>query len=139
MRDPYLIKFPKLGQPEIEYISVSDHTAHIPFAVQRVFWTYCTPDSVVRGRHTHHQTEQILIAVAGRIVVTTELADGNKEDFCLEDSNIELYLPSHAWHTMQYSHSAIQLVLASTPYDKDDYILEYNNFKWVWQDKLNNK
>jgi len=130
--DPYLIKFPKLGTPEVGYISVTQHEQLVPFAVERIFWTYYTPESIVRGRHAHHTTEQVLIAAAGRITVTTELADGTIQSFRLEDPNVGLYVPPHVWHTMQYSHSAVQLVLASSVYDEADYIRNYEKFKQVW-------
>jgi mannose-6-phosphate isomerase-like protein (cupin superfamily) len=130
---PYLIQFPKLGAPEIGYISVGENAkAPLPFAVQRIFWTYYTPESIVRGRHAHHRTEQVLIAAAGRITVTTELADGTIHSFRLEDPNVGLYVPPNAWHTMQYSHSAVQLVLASAPYDETDYIRNYEDFRQRW-------
>ncbi|MDJ0364568.1 FdtA/QdtA family cupin domain-containing protein [Hymenobacter sp. H14-R3] len=131
--DPHLISFPKLGDPSIGYISVTEQQKLLPFEVQRIFWTYYTPESIVRGRHAHHVTEQVLVAAAGRIIVTTELADGCIELFRLEDPNVGLYVPPHAWHTMQYSHSAVQLVLASVPYQEADYIREYDEFKRVWQ------
>lgn len=130
---PYIIQFPKLGAPEIGYISVGESAkAPMPFAVQRIFWTYYTPESIVRGRHAHHRTEQVLIAAAGRITVTTELADGTIHSFRLEDPNVGLYVPPNAWHTMQYSHSAVQLVLASAPYDESDYIRNYEDFRQRW-------
>jgi mannose-6-phosphate isomerase-like protein (cupin superfamily) len=135
MQNPYQLEFPKLGQSNIGYISVTEHTKHVPFDVQRIFWTYYTPESIVRGRHAHHRTEQVLIAVAGRIIVTTELADGTIQTFRLEDPHVGLYVPPHAWHTMQYSHSAVQLVLASSPYDETDYIRSHNDFKQIWQAK----
>lgn len=135
MQNPYLIEFPKLGQPDIGYISVTEHTKYVPFEVQRIFWTYYTPESIVRGRHAHYQTEQVLVAVAGRIIVTTELADGAIQTFSLEDPHVGLYVPPHAWHTMQYSHSAVQLVLASAPYSEVDYIRNYDDFKQVWQSR----
>ncbi|MDB5270496.1 MAG: hypothetical protein JWP58_3536 [Hymenobacter sp.] len=130
--NPHLIYFPKLGDPSIGYISVTEQNHLVPFEVKRIFWTYYTPESIVRGRHAHHRTEQVLIATAGRIAVTTELADGTIELFRLEDPNVGLYVPPHAWHTMQYSHSAVQLVLASLPYAEADYIREYGEFKRVW-------
>ena len=102
MDNPYLITFSKLGAPEIGYISVMEQQHLIPFEMKRIFWTYYTPESIVRGRHAHHATEQVLIAVAGRITVTTELADGTIQAFRLEDPNMGLYVPPHAWHTMQY-------------------------------------
>ena len=133
MTGPYLIEFPKLGEPGIGYISVAEQQPLVPFEVKRVFWTYYTPESIVRGRHAHHVTAQVLIAAAGRIIVTTELADGTIQSFRLEDPNVGLYVPPHAWHTMQYSHSAVQLILASTPFDEQDYIRDYEDFKRIWQ------
>jgi len=135
MSNPRLIAFPKMGNPEIGYISVVEQNTLVPFEVKRLFWTYYTPESIVRGRHAHHQTEQVLIAVAGRITVTTELSDGTIQIFRLENPNVGLYVPPHAWHTMQYSHSAVQLVLASAVYNEDDYIRDYKNFKEIWQRK----
>jgi oxalate decarboxylase/phosphoglucose isomerase-like protein (cupin superfamily) len=135
MKDPYLINFPKIGEPEIGYISVTEQQQLIPFGIQRIFWTYYTPESIVRGRHAHHSTEQVLIATSGRITVTTEMADGAIQTFRLEDPSVGLYVPPHAWHTMQYSHSAVQLVLASASYNVADYIRDYDEFKRVWQVK----
>ena len=130
---PHLIQFPKLGDPSIGYISVGESIKEpLPFAVQRVFWTYYTPESIVRGRHAHQRTEQVMIAVTRRIIVTTELADGDIQIFRLEDPYVGLYIPPCAWHTMQYSHTAVQLVLASEPYSEEDYIRSYDTFRKRW-------
>ena len=133
MENPFLINFPKLGAPEIGYISVTEQQQMIPFEVKRIFWTYYTPESIVRGRHAHHTTEQVLIAAAGRIIATTELANGDIQLFRLEDPHVGLYVPPCAWHTMQYSHSAVQLVLASQPYDEADYIRDHQEFRQRWK------
>lgn len=133
MKAPHLIEFPKLGASEIGFISVTEQLKLIPFEIQRIFWTYYTPESIVRGRHAHFHTEQVLIAVAGRITVTTEMADGTVNVHRLEDPHVGLYIPPHAWHTMQYSHSAVQLVLASRLYDEQDYIRRYEQFHEVWR------
>lgn len=134
MKRPYLIEFPKLGAPDIGYISVVEDAKLIPFDIKRVFWTYYTPESIVRGRHAHHQTEQVLVAVTGRIIVTTELADGTIDTFVLENPNIGVYVPPNAWHTMQYSHTAIQMVLASSSYNEQDYIRNFEQFKTIWKE-----
>ncbi len=128
---PYIIQFDKLGDPSSGYISVGQNDK-LPFEVKRVFWTYYTPESVVRGRHAHHFTEQILIAASGRIVVTTEQANGKVEFFVLDNPSMGIYLPPNVWHTMQYSHTSTQLVLASTLFDEKDYIRDHNGFKKVW-------
>ena len=130
MPDPYLIEFSQLGAPDIGYISVAESQAPVPFVVQRVFWTYDTPDSIVRGRHAHFRTEQVLIAVAGRIIVTVEQGQpGNPRAFRLDSPHQGLYIPTRTWHTMQYSPGAVQLVLASQPYDEEDYIRDYEQFR----------
>ena len=132
--DPHLIEFPRLGKPDIGYISVvEDQPGLVPFAIKRVFWTYFTPESIVRGRHAHHRTEQVLIAAAGRIIVTTELPGGRIEVFRLEDPHVGVYVPPYAWHTMQYSHTSMQLALASAPYDESDYIRDYDQFRQIWK------
>jgi len=100
-----------------------------------VFWTYYTPEEVVRGRHAHYKTEQVLIALAGRIIVNIEMPDGEKMIFTLDKPNVGLYVPPHCWHTMQYSHSCVQLVLASSKYDESDYIRKYEDFKQHYSGK----
>ena len=83
----------------------------------------------MRGRHAHHETEMILVAAAGRIVVNTEMPDGSLDVFTLDRPNMGVFIPKMCWHTMQYSHSAVQLVLASTKYDEADYVRDYAEFK----------
>ena len=132
LTSPHLIEFPKLGNPAIGYISITEQQKQLPFEVKRVFWTYYTPESIVRGRHAHHITGQVLVAVAGRIIVNTEMPDGTVQVFRLEDPNVGLYIPPHAWHTMQYSHTTVQLVFASELYDEADYIRSYEDFRRIW-------
>ena len=133
MKFPHLIQLPKLGDPAFGYISVIEQQQVVPFEIKRIFWTYYTPESIVRGRHAHHATELVLIAASGRILITTELADGEIQLFRLEDPHVGLYVPPCAWHTMQYSHSAVQLALASQPYDEADYIRDHQAFKQRWK------
>ena len=126
---PRIITLPGNGSSELGYLTIAESLKDIPFEVKRVFWAYYTPDSVVRGRHAHHSTEMLLIAVAGRIIVTTEMPGMTPEVFVLEKPNEAIYLPKLCWHTMQYSHNAVQLVLASTLYHEADYIRDYSKFK----------
>lgn len=128
---PFLIEFQKVGQPAEGYIAIAELASAVPFEVHRIFWTYYTPESIVRGRHAHHETEQVLIAAAGRILLNTELPDGSRHTFVLEHPHQGVYLPPRCWHTMQYSHNAVQLVLASTPYRESDYIRDYSTFKAI--------
>jgi dTDP-4-dehydrorhamnose 3,5-epimerase-like enzyme len=127
---PHLLTFPQIGDADIGYLSVSENVdPSLPFVVRRVFWTYYTPDNILRGRHAHHATEHVLLAVAGRIIVTVEQADGKLEVFRLESPHVGLYVPPGVWHTMQYSSGAVQLALASHPFSEEDYIRNYQDFR----------
>ena len=128
MKTPQLINFKKIGTSTEGYISIFQNGTEMPFEVKRCFWTYYTPEEVVRGRHAHYDTEMLLIAAAGRIIVYTEMPDGTKETFILDKPEQGLFLPKLCWHTMQYSHNAVQLVLASTIYEEKDYIRNYDDF-----------
>lgn len=129
IKQPFLIEFPTNGGLELGYLSIAEEVKLFPFSVKRVFWAYYTPDSVVRGRHAHFETEMVLIAVAGTIIVTTEMHGEEPRVFKLDKPNKGIYLPKLCWHTMQYSHNAVQVVLASTIYSESDYIRSYEQFK----------
>ena len=127
---PKIIQFPKIGEPSLGYISVAENIT-LPFNVKRVYWTYFTPEDVQRGGHAHHGLEQILVAVAGKITVNTEMPGGLKNTFVLEYPNQGVYLPKYSWHIMQYSHNAVQMCIASMVYEENDYIRDYKEFKKI--------
>ncbi len=126
-KQPYLIEFPRIGNTMEGYISVAENKT-LPFGTNRVYWTYYTPESIRRGGHAHHQLEQILVAVSGKIIVETEMPGGVKERFILESPNVGLYMPIYCWHIMQYTHSSVQMCIANMVYDEKDYIRDYNEF-----------
>ncbi len=126
---PHLITFPRIGKPAEGYISVAEVQKNIPFDVKRVYWTYYTPYNVQRGGHAHRHLFQVLIAVSGRIVISTENVIGNTDTFLLENPDTGLFLPPPFWHTMQFSHNAVLLSLCSIEYQEADYIRNYDLFK----------
>ena len=125
---PYLIDFPKIGEPSLGYISVAEKN-NLPFIPKRVYWTYFTPENIERGGHAHIELQQVLIAVSGSIKVIIETITGEKYNFNLNKPNLGLFIPKKVWRTMQYSHSAVQICIASTEYLESDYIRDYNLFK----------
>ena len=129
-KTPSIINFPKIGSSSLGYISLAENET-LPFEVKRIYWTYFTPEDVERGGHAHHDLDQILVAVAGKITVNTEMPGGSKEIFVLESPNQGVYLPKYSWHIMQYSHNAVQMCIASMVYEESDYIRDYNEFKKI--------
>lgn len=131
MTQPNIISFPSIGESSLGYLSVCEEISSVPFSIARVYWTYYTPQNVTRGGHANINKELVLVAVAGSITITTEMRDGSKASFVLDHPANGLYIPNLCWHTMQYSHSAVQMVIASNLYSEDDYIRDYELFK-VW-------
>lgn len=127
MIEPYLINFPKIGDSVQGYISVAENQ-NLPFEVKRIYWTYYTPESVERGGHAHYELQQILIAVAGSIKISIELSNGKKHDHVLDKPYTGIYIPKMTWRTMQYSHNAVQMCIASMAYEEKDYIRDYETF-----------
>lgn len=125
---PHIIRFRSIGQPSLGYISVAEQNDIIPFDIVRVYWTYYTPQNVTRGGHANIEKELVMIAVSGTITVTAEMNDGYKEIFQLNKPDEGLYLPRLCWHTMQYSHNAVQMVIASNLFSDKDYIRDYQYF-----------
>ena len=128
IKRPVIIEFPKLGNQALGYISPSENET-LPFAVKRIYWTYYTPENVERGGHSHINLQQILVAVAGVITVTTEMPDGEKTTFVLDSPNKGLHIPKLCWREMKYTHNAVQMCIASLEYNENDYIRNYEDFK----------
>jgi hypothetical protein len=124
---PVLIEFPKIGNSQLGYISVSEKDS-LPFVPKRIYWTYFTPEDVVRGHHAHYELEQILVAVAGKIEVDIILQNGESFQFVLDSPNLGLFIPKMSWRTLKYSHNAVQMCIASMEYNEKDYIRDYNFF-----------
>lgn len=99
----------------------------IPFSIKRIFYIYGVDDSI-RGGHRHHKTIQAAICLHGSCIVSNN--DGKtKNDFELNHPLKCLILEPNDWHTMHhFSPDAVLLVIASEPFDKNDYIYEpYND------------
>ena len=136
---PQFIQFNKIGSPNLGYISVAENLENIPFEVQRVYWTYFTPQDVNRGGHAHLALEQVIVAVSGKIVFNTEDLAGNKEEFILDSPDKGLYIPQKIWRDIKFSHNAVLLCLASEKYTEDDYMRNYETFLEYRKDNKNLK
>ncbi|MCE2733557.1 MAG: FdtA/QdtA family cupin domain-containing protein [Cyclobacteriaceae bacterium] len=124
---PSIIHFNKIGNSSIGFISIAENSI-LPFEIKRVYWTYFTPNDVMRGHHAHKNLQQILFAVNGSIEV--ELITKEKEvlKFNLHNPSEGLYIPPMCWRTLQFSHSAVLLCLASEEYTEADYIRSKEEF-----------
>lgn len=94
----------------------------VPFAVRRIY--YIHKANSLRGGHRHKKNRQLLISVAGSCEVFVN--NGREKSTFVLDSPVQgLILELEDWHTMdKFSPECVLLVLASEPYDVNDYIDE---------------
>lgn len=100
----------------------------IPFTPRRWFVVYDVPSREVRGEHAHRVCHQFLVCVHGQVRVAVD--DGHRRgEATLDDPTLGIYVPPGVWASQyRYDEDAVLLVLASHPYDPDDYIRDYDTF-----------
>jgi dTDP-4-dehydrorhamnose 3,5-epimerase-like enzyme len=128
MNKPKLISFDKIGSPEIGFISIAETQKAIPFEIKRVYWTYDTPESIIRGGHAHKTLQQVLVAVNGSIEFELFDEHNSRSTFILDHPNQGLYIPERHWREIRFSNNAVLLCLASAIYDEADYVRDFNQF-----------
>jgi hypothetical protein len=129
-----IIDLPKIEDPRGN-LSFIEGENHIPFKIERTYLIYDVPGGQKRGGHAYKELEEFIVALSGSFDVV--LDDGiEKKTFSLNRSYYGLYVPKMVWRSMEnFSTNALCLTLASTPYDKDDYLRDYNNFLKYINDK----
>jgi dTDP-4-dehydrorhamnose 3,5-epimerase-like enzyme len=125
---PEYFEIPPMGDSALGFISVVEYPKVIPFEVKRVYWTYYTPQNVIRGFHAHKELQQLIFAVSGNISFYTEDRNGNQSEFNLSNPNTGLYIPPMVWRKIKFSHNAVLLCLASMEFIEEDYIRKYDTF-----------
>lgn len=102
---------------------------HIPFEIARVYYLYDVPGGETRGGHAHRQLEQLIIAMSGAFDVV--LDDGtDRRTVSLNRSYYGLYVPRMVWRELvNFSSGSVCTVLASRPYESEDYYYEYDRFR----------
>ena len=123
-----MLEFPQNGD-ERGHLVIIEGEKDIPFEIKRAFYIYGSDANVVRGCHANKKSEFVLINVAGTSKVRIKDGEGNEEVYCLDRPHIGIYLPTMVWKDMyDFSKDSVLLVLASTHYDPDEYIRDYDSF-----------
>ena len=121
-----------INLPKIEdnrgNLSFIEEENHIPFKINRVYWIYDVPGGEFRGSHAFKKSEEFIVAISGSFDVI--LHDGNEEKkFSLNRSYYGLYIPKLVFRRLEnFSTNSLALILASTTYDENDYIRDYDEF-----------
>lgn len=123
--EPRFIDFPVHKDPTGN-LAVADYD-DLPFEVKRVFWIFNMDGS--RGDHALRTCHQLIVPMSGTVSVTTRFKTaGIVHGFRLTHQNFGLYLPPMVWRQIVGTPGSAFFVLASHPFDEDDYIDGYNEF-----------
>ena len=109
-------------------ITIVEGQNNLPFEIKRVYYLYDIPGGEDRGGHAHKELHQLVVAAGGAFDVL--LDDGiNKKVVTLNRPDYGVLIVPGIWRElMEFSSGSICLVLASQPYDEEDYIREYDDF-----------
>lgn len=100
----------------------------LPFPVVRFFTVEEVPAGEFRGWHAHRECHQLLVCLRGSVIALVD--DGSeRQEVLLDDPGVGLHVPPMVWgRQREYSADALLMVLASHPYDRSDYIEDYDEF-----------
>lgn len=122
-----LLNFTEKGDERGKMVIVEGNQ-DIPFEIKRLFYIYGSDSDVVRGKHANRDSEFVLINVSGtsKVMVT----DGKEKQVIeLTKPRQGVYLPKLVWKEMyDFSSDSVLLCLASTHYNGDEYIRDYDDF-----------
>jgi len=122
-----LIDLPRVTDPRGNLTFV-ESGRHVPFEIRRVFYLYDVPGGASRAGHALKRCHQFLVAMSGSFDVIVD--DGrDRRRFHLNRSYYGLHIPPLIWRELEdFSSGSVCLVLASTPYDEQDYYRDYEEF-----------
>lgn len=130
-----VLNFADLGDERGKLV-VIEGGQNVPFEIKRVFYIYGSDSTVVRGEHANRESEFVLINVAGTSKV--RITDGKEEIIVeLNKPMMGVYIPKMIWKDMyDFSSDSVLLVLASTHYDGNEYIRNYNDYLNITKDTV---
>ncbi len=128
LKEVKLLEFTQFGD-ERGHLVVVEGERNIPFLIKRAFYIYGSDRETIRGQHANRESEFVLINVAGTSKVKVKDGMGNEVIYCLNRPHTGIYLPTMVWKEMyDFSEDSVLLVFASTFYNADEYIRDYDTF-----------
>ena len=133
--DCKIIELPKIVDPR-DNLSIIEQLKQVPFEIKRVYWIYDVPGGMERGEHAYKENQEFIVALSGSFDVVLDDSI-NKLVYPLNRSYKGLYVAKGIWRKMtNFSTNSLALVLSSTDYDVNDYIMDYQDFKkWIAKQK----
>jgi hypothetical protein len=125
-----LLKLPRIFD-ERGNLSFIEANRHIPFEMKRVYWLYDVPGGEKRGGHAYKTTHECIIALSGSFDIKVNNGD-EWTTYSLNRSYLGLYLPPMHFRMLDnFSTNSFCLVLSSNLYDEQDYLYDFEQFRYL--------
>jgi hypothetical protein len=128
-KNPFEFKLPQINDIRGN-LSFLENNMQLPFKIKRIYWIYDVPGGQSRGGHAYKKLEEVIIALSGSFDLDCHSFNGEKRAFTLNRSYKAVYIPGNTWRELKsFSTNSVALVIASQPYDANDYIYDFEEFK----------
>ncbi len=109
-------------------LSFLQESNQIPFPIKRLYWIYDVPGGELRGGHSYHENQEIIICLSGSFDII--LQDGHDTiKYSLNRSYTGLFVPANIWRHMEnFSTNSFAFIVASTDYTATDYERDFDKF-----------
>jgi UDP-2-acetamido-3-amino-2,3-dideoxy-glucuronate N-acetyltransferase len=109
----------------------------VPINPERIFVVSNVPKDCTRGNHAHFKTRQFIICIKGKILVG--LDNGIRKEEKIITKGESVLIPEMVWDYQKFlTGDDILLAVCDTQYNKEDYILDINEFyKIIKENDLN--
>jgi hypothetical protein len=110
-------------------LCVAEVGRHIPFDVRRAYWISDVPITGTRANHAHRWQSELLVPARGAFTIHCD--DGEVQTaYRLSSPDEALLLPPMVFHRLDdFAPGSLCLVLASGPYDPNEYLTDYREFR----------
>lgn len=110
-------------------LSVIERTTTIDFDPVRCYWLNDVPGGENRDGHAYRTSAELIVALSGSFTVETRRPGEAAQRFTLDRPDRGLLVPPLTWRTLSdFTTGATALVVASTPFDENDYIRDPQQF-----------
>jgi hypothetical protein len=125
--DCRIIELPRITDPRGN-LTFIEGGHHLPFQIARVYYLYDVPRRRESRRPRPPRARAVHLAMSGSFDVV--LDDGREQrTFSLNRSYYGLYMPRMVWRELvNFSSGSVCTVLASRPYEEEDYFRDYDEF-----------
>ncbi len=116
-------------------LSVLQYPSTLPFNPVRAYWITDVPSGQMRLGHAYYSAQEVIVALAGSVRVTTQSIGGEMKRFTLSHPYQALYVPPMTWREIDnFATNASVLIVTDTLYDEVDYIRNKDEFDRISND-----